>query len=186
MMRPSLQRMLYALILVSASLNGVQATRLYWLSLQQESIWARHELKVGDVVPPLTSLDKDGSPVTVVAERPIKPVLLYWMSPFCGWCSKNEANFRAIVSAASEYDVVAVSAHSDGLAEFVANTLPPYTVVGPPELPGQEAYRFRGTPMTIVISPERRVRHIWTGAYQGTNLEEIEALFQVKLPGLLR
>ena len=180
-------KILSVLILVSAALNGVQAVRLYLLSSETQALWAKHQLQVGEIVPELVSLDPAQKPLTAVADQPAKPVLLYWMSPTCPWCLRNEANFRALAASVSgQYHVVALSATAQGLAAFVNNTLPPYVVAGPPDVPTLEAYKFAGTPMTVVISPERRVQHIWRGAFQGANQDEIERLFHVSLPGLLK
>jgi peroxiredoxin len=182
-----IRRILSVLILISAALNGVQAARLYLLSSEARALWAEHQLQVGEAVPELVLLDHAQKAFTAVADRPAKPVLLYWMSPTCTWCMRNEANFRALAaSIANQYHVVAVSATAEGLEAFVKNTLPPYTIGGPPDAPSLEAYKFAGTPMTVVISSNRRVQHIWRGAYQGVGGDEIEHLFHVKLPGLLK
>lgn len=174
------------LVIASASINGIQACRIQALSRQAEELRRLYELQMGETLPSLVSLDVNGTIVTVVPERPERPIVLYWMDPSCTWCRRNEANFRALAANLhASYDVWAVSSTSEGLAEFVAHTAPDYRIVGPPDPRNAAAYKFGATPMTIVLSKDRRVQRIWRGAYGRSNEESIQSLFDVTLPGLL-
>jgi peroxiredoxin len=178
---------LQAALVLATMGHVVQAYRIHVLGRQIHELTRAHTLQVGETVPPLTSLTLDGELVTIVGDRPPKPVIVYWMSPDCSWCVRNEANFRAVVAAArAEYDVVAVSARSDGLAAFVRGSAPPYTVVEPPMPEAIASYKFAATPMTMVIGRDRRVTQVWNGVYDGENRAEVEAFFRTSLPGLLR
>jgi peroxiredoxin len=177
---------LTVLLLASALANAAQAYRIHVLAAAVDYLTWQHSLREGDAVPAFMSLGPNGQREDVVADRPSKGVLLYWMSPDCPWCAKNEANFRALVAAVGDrYDVVAVSAKFDGLAKFASNSQPTYRVVGPPVPEVLAAYKFAETPMTIVVSPDRRVEHVWHGVYEGENRRQVEASFSTSLPGLL-
>ena len=47
-----------------------------------------------------------------------------------------------------------------------------------------KTYKLGSTPQTIVISPEGKVLQDWVGAYVGDQKSQVEAFFQVTLPGL--
>jgi len=47
-----------------------------------------------------------------------------------------------------------------------------------------QAYKFGGTPQTLVISSDGHVQKNWMGAYAGATKSEIEAYFEVHLPEL--
>jgi peroxiredoxin len=155
------------------------------LTASQSLAW-QHSLHEGDAVPAFMSLSPSGLREDVVSARPNKPALLYWMSPDCPWCAKNEANFRALVTAVGDrYDVVAVSAKFDGLATFASDSQTSYRLVGPPVPEVLAAYKFAETPMTIVVSRDRRVERVWHGVYEGENRKQVESYFSTSLPGLL-
>ncbi len=84
----------------------------------------------------------------------------------------------------SHYAFVGVSLTSTGLTEYVSQNKLDYPVVADIPDSVKAAYKMGGTPATIIVSPENKVLKVWSGAYQGTSLQEIENYFQVKLPGL--
>jgi len=94
-------------------------------------------------------------------------------------------NFKALVDQEnSQYRFIAVSLSRHGLAEYVAKNdlnLPVYTDLSAET---QKAYKLGGTPQTIVVSPEGRLLQNWGGAYVGDQKAQVEAFFNIKLPGL--
>ena len=46
------------------------------------------------------------------------------------------------------------------------------------------AFRFSGTPHTVVVAPSGRITKSWMGAYGDNAIREINAYFNVQLPGL--
>jgi hypothetical protein len=185
-MSSGLNRILQILLLVSAGANAVQGFRIQAVARERERLIDKNILHEGELLPALASLGPAGERERVVPEHGTRPVVIYWMRPDCPWCAKNEANFRALVSAASDsYDIVAVSSRFDGLSTFVENTRPPYKVVGPPAPDDIARYKFGATPMTIVLSADRVVQRIWRGAYEDSKRQQVEEFFKVTLPGLL-
>jgi hypothetical protein len=56
-----------------------------------------------------------------------------------------------------------------------------------PDAEAVAAYRFgSATPQTLLIDSSGRIVHSWIGAYAGTVGKEIEDVFKIKLPGLVR
>jgi peroxiredoxin len=181
-----LKTTILVLLLALASGNAVQGYRIRRLTQAVDQLAWRHSLHEGDVLPAFISLNPRGEREEVVRDRPAKPVLLYWMSPTCPWCARNEANFRTVVAAVRDrYDVIAVSATFDGLARFASESQLSYRLVGPPVPEVLASYKFAETPMTIVLSRDRHVERVWHGVYDGKTRDEVERFFSTTLPGLL-
>lgn len=182
---PHFAMLLMCALGVSAVLNAVQAWRIEAASSRIATEIAKNQLVEGALVPSFQSLDPRRGVVTVVDDRPPRPIVLYWMNDACVWCKRNEHNFRFLARALQNtHDVVAISSTSDGLEDLLARANPPYRLVPPPPPDIQRAYRWGSTPMTIVIDRKRRVTRIWYGAYSGRQQSEVEDFFGVTLPGL--
>lgn len=115
------------------------------------------------------------------------PVLFYWFSPSCGWCGRNLPNFEALAAqSGGKYRFVPVSTASAGdLAAYAqAHHLdfPLYSVS--PDSAAQ--YGFRGTPTTLLVSPQGVAIEHWVGAYTGRALVNLEKVLGVNLPGVAR
>jgi len=148
-------------------------------------------LAKGDKMSDLVGRGLDGKPLTVRLNGSAKPTLVYVMSPECIWCTRNEANFSALVATHRDsFDVVLVSLVEKGLAEYVAKVRPdledmPVTVITALADRVRDTMFLHSTPQTILVSTDGVVSGYWPGAYIGTRAQEIEAAFSVKLPGLL-
>ncbi len=144
-----------------------------------------HRLPPGTDVPSFRAVDLRGQPRTIVYNNESKPTVLYVLTPACSWCARNMDNFKALVDQEnSQYRFIAVSLSRHGLAEYVAKNdlnLPVYTDLSAET---QKAYKLGGTPQTIVVSPEGRLLQNWGGAYVGDQKAQVEAFFNIKLPGL--
>ncbi len=142
-------------------------------------------LPPGTDVPSFRAVDLRGQPRTIVYNNESKPTVLYVLTPACSWCARNMDNFKALVDQEnSQYRFIAVSLSRHGLAEYVAKNdlnLPVYTDLSAET---QKAYKLGGTPQTIVVSPEGRLLQNWGGAYVGDQKAQVEAFFNIKLPGL--
>ncbi|HEY5380981.1 MAG TPA: TlpA disulfide reductase family protein [Acidobacteriaceae bacterium] len=143
-------------------------------------------LKPGASVPSSISMeDATGKPVRVNFADDTRPTVLYVLSPQCGWCKRNEANMKALYAADSDkYRFVGVSLVSQNLAQYVSDKREPFPVYLLPSKDVMEKLHVIGTPETIVVGPDAKVIHAWSGVYIQQNQPEVEKYFGVKLPGL--
>jgi hypothetical protein len=91
--------------------------------------------------------------------------------------TQTQGRYRFIAIAATADAGIELSRlRTEGLALEVLTGLDDQTIA---------AYGFRGTPHTVVVSPDGRVLSSWAGAYSGAALVPVEQFFAVKLPGIL-
>lgn len=172
------------LLALSAGVNVLQAYRIYDLRHVISALKGEHQLKVGTRVPPLRVLTNTGKP-TEVATSDKRPLVVYWFSPTCTWCARNEANFRAIIRDAGDRFRFVVLTQSISKAEdYDALGRLGITVLGEPDAETNQRLRFGGTPETIVVAGDGKVDRVWSGAYQGRLQREVESYFGVALPGV--
>jgi peroxiredoxin len=144
---------------------------------------AARGLEVGSVVEPFAGVAVGGIPITIEYPNTL-PTVLYYFSPACSWCERNWANIRALVAETKgRYRFLGVSPVAVTPDFMRQHQLDFETATGiSPEVAKQ--YAFGGTPQTMVISADRRVLHIWSGAYTGLQRQEVEGYFGIQLPGL--
>ena len=176
---------LIILLVISGSMNAVLAHQIKAQRQIVERIRAEGRLQAGTLVPAITGKTPQGEQTTIDFAAPGHPTVLYVFSPTCGWCKRNLENMMTLRrEIGSHYAFVGVSLTSTGLTEYVSQNKLDYPVVADIPDSVKAAYKMGGTPSTIVVSPDNKVLKVWSGAYQGTSLQEIENYFQVKLPGL--
>lgn len=169
------------LLVVSVGLNFV-------LSLQLKR--ARNALQPppflsGHRAPVLKLSSDTGKEVVLDYGKGSLPTVLYWLSPSCGWCDINFANFEALASQApGRYRFLAISVASPGqLAKYRERhktSVPLYTI----NARSAGLYRFAGTPGSLLVSGEGDFIKRWIGAYTPDMLDDIEKTLSVQLPGL--
>ena len=171
-----------ALLLISAFLNVLQARHIREIS---DNISAANPqiLQIGSSLAAIEAKDLSGREVKVGYRDSRLPTVVYVFSPSCGWCERNSANVRALVSQAkSNYRFIGLSLTSDGLSNYVEThnfSIPTYS---DPSNATRTQYRLSSTPTTLVIAPSGKLLKIWAGAYLGTTRADIEHFFSVRLP----
>ena len=121
---------------------------------------------------------------TQVTYATTRQTLLYVFTPQCGWCTKNLANLLALQHhVGTDYVLIGISLSREGLLEYVAQhglTFPIYADLKPETV---ARYHFGSTPQTILISPRGKVIKVWSGAYDGNTIHELENHLSLRLPG---
>ncbi len=178
------QLVLLLLLTASLGLNAVVAHRLRRLEARVGP--ARPPpLAVGAAVPPIVATGLDGRSDTIAYAGSPRLTVLYVFTPQCGWCAKNMDNFKTLLRAKAQDDrFIGLSLSEEGVADYVRThelTLPIFTSLSSETI---SAYKLGGTPQTLVISPAGRVVKNWSGAWIDKQKADIEAFFQVQLPGL--
>lgn len=92
----------------------------------------------------------------VAYERADLPTVSYVFSPECGWCKKNLRSVAALAAQLQgKYHFLGVSLSADRLSEYVAQTGLNFPVYSEPTPATVMAYKFGGTPQTLVRRQRR-------------------------------
>lgn len=165
------------LLVVSASLNLVQASRLGAFAG-----WTPAQPAPGTTAPPVHVTSPSGQELDLQFQG--RPTILYYFSPACGWCEKNWLNVKALMAATDgRFHFIGLTSAPDVTGYLQAHRLSFEVYSGLRDDVARQ-YHFGGTPHTVVISGDGRVLHNWVGAYTAQQQREIEASMHVALPGL--
>jgi len=171
-----------ALLAASVFLNVLLARKISSLRIENGQLHESTRLQVGASVPALTGHAVDGTPMNLNFDDVSIPTVIYVFSPQCGWCAKNFDNFRSLIAqAGNSYRLVGLAMTRQDLGTYLSRehlTLPVFADVDSAIV---SAYELSATPTTIVVSPQRKVLRVWTGAYQDGVVQEIEAYLGVRL-----
>lgn len=111
--------------------------------------------------------------------------VVYILSPSCVWCARNLNNIRAMArGSGSKYRFIGLSTTSSKLSEYLKSTPLPFPVLAADSSRLPDGLDLSGTPQTIVVAPNGRVRKVWRGALQGAPRSDAEAFFHIALPGV--
>ena len=167
------------LLMLSVGVNVLQARRIKTMVDARTSAASA----VGHQVVPLEGFSSEGQPVIRQIARDI-PTVLYYFSPTCAWCDRNWDNIRALDRGAQGRYRVLLVTRTRGIRQYLSERgLNMDVVEGISDSVG-EAYKFNGTPQTLVASIEGVVTHDWRGAFTPRIERKIEELFGVSLPGI--
>jgi peroxiredoxin len=170
-------------LVASVTLNVMLAHRVR-SSLDAQSA-KFHPLRIGAAVPSIAAKRLGGKQEVISYQSANQPTVLYIFTPRCSWCARNVDNFKALVNQEGDhFRFIGLSLSDEGLADYVAKNdlkLPIYSGMS---AESREAYKFSGTPQTVVISAQGRVLQNWMGAYAADQKSKIEGFFHISLPGI--
>lgn len=176
---------LTVMLVTSVVLNVMLSLRVRELTGMQNAVRENRELVAGTVVPSFTARRLDGGSETITYTGSVRPTVLYIFTPQCGWCTRNLDNLRTLIAQKGEgFRFIGVSLSGVGLEKYVADHQLPFPVYTDIPKETGEAYKMGGTPQTVVISPQGQVIQNWVGAYAGDQKTQVEAYFDVTLPGI--
>jgi peroxiredoxin len=159
----------------SVALNVVQTQKIRGLTAQPPGAALK-----GARVPPLAVKTADGSD-GVIAPGDL-PLVLYFFTDSCQWCERNVENLKAIESQTrGRYQLIGVSLSQTDLRAYGARHGFSFPLYVGPHAESLASYSIKGTPQTVVVSPEGRVMESWTGAYMGKVKESVERALGVRL-----
>lgn len=165
-----------SLLIVSVAVNVVQAERL-----RSYEIGSRRERLVGTQLGAIALGTTAAASARIAFADVATDTVIYYYSPACGWCRRNEARVTALRQALR------------GRMRFIALTTDPnhsleHATALDPDLHGYIDHTTRrvvglgGTPHTIVVSRDGVIRQSWRGAYNGRIKREVEWYFGITLP----
>lgn len=112
-----------------------------------------------------------------------QPTVLYVFTPQCHWCSENLENLKTLAKETNgKYRLIGLSLNRDGLEDYLQKNKLDFLIYTDIPSGVEAAYKFGGTPQTLVISPEGKVIKNWVGVYTGDVASEVESYFKVNLP----
>ena len=169
-------------LVFSVALNVVLTVRAGQQRALIDEIRTQYKPLLGQTVPAFAARDTAGVETTIEYGGGL-PTVLYVFSPGCGACSKNADAIRALAEgSAGRYRFVGVSLDRRGLATYLAEHPLPFPVVTDLDPSTVSAYRFGGTPQTIVVSTSGTVLDTWHGAFQADQKTQIERFFGTSMP----
>ncbi|MBZ5724970.1 MAG: TlpA family protein disulfide reductase [Acidobacteriia bacterium] len=157
-----------------------------WLARVVVSMHASraHAAIIGGQLPPIELRDATGRRVTLGYTFG-QPTIIYWFAPRCSWCKLNNANMATIArTVGSSYRLVGIAKSVSGLQDYLAEESHDFPVFTDPTGEARAVIGLGATPQTVVVSGSGTVLKIWRGAYDGSTAREVEAFFNVSLPGL--
>jgi hypothetical protein len=168
---------------------GIALVASGWLNWQLgQVLLARNaptHLALGSIAPRLQLLSLDERPVTVdFADVQGAGTIVYYMSPTCPWCARNEASIAALATqVAPRFRVLAVGpvAEAELIRRKVQRSPTTYPVYLLPEST-QNSYLLRSLPTTLVIDTTGVVLRAWPGAYTTQRRTDLQDYFEVPLP----
>ena len=112
------------------------------------------------------------------------PIIVYVLSPTCGWCKLNRPNVNSLVTQVQgRYRVVGASVTPLGLATYVVTNSPPFQVYFVDPKFSHPSFPLKATPETLVFSSEGVLIRGSNGAYLEDTKDLVSSYFGVKLPG---
>jgi hypothetical protein len=127
--------------------------------------------------------DLDGHPFAL---SPSHNRLIYFFSPTCKWCEKNQASIQNLASQiAPKYDIIGIVQSPDQMTQYIARHPHPFKIVVDDDPYDMKAMDFQGTPQTVLIV-DGRVTHNWPGAFQGKVKESIQNTLRVSIPDMIQ
>lgn len=187
--RVSSTKILITLLLCSALLNILLARNIASLRAEvqylKEEISSAHDLKPGELLPPIQAKDLEGNYATIDYSGTGPATVLYIFTPACVWCTRNLENIKSLADQTKgSYRIIGISLSKDKLRDYVIEhdfTLPVYTELSAETI---AAYKMGGTPRTLVVSSKGELVKNWFGAYGSDLKKEVEAYFKLTLPGI--
>jgi peroxiredoxin len=173
------------LLIGSTLLNVFQARKVGQLRHTIAALKSEGQLLEGSSVPSIDARDanRNSAKLTYVAGGP--STVLYVFSPQCGWCNRNLASVKTLAKSINgSYRFATISLSEDKLQEYMTQKDFQFPVYAGLSINTARAYKFGGTPQTLVISSDGHVQKNWMGAYMGETKREIETYFNVQLPDL--
>lgn len=125
----------------------------------------------------------DGTKVDLTFGASESVLVVYVLSPACGWCERNRAEIDSLASQLNgKYRIIGISNTSDGLASYVTQKSPHFPVYSIDPSSVSSIIPLGATPATLVFSPQGTFVKGWNGAFLGDTKEQIASYFGVKLP----
>jgi len=172
------------LLVISIGMNCVQYWKIDGLKDSIVQLKSEEGLKVNTSVPPIVAHDINGGNATVAYADSTLPTVLYVFTPQCRWCKKNIPNLKVLENSSGKtYRLVGLSLTNTGLKQYVNDEHLQFPIYSDLDSATLAVYHLGGTPTTIVVSPQGKVKGVWSGAYQQGIKEQIEKSLSVSLPG---
>lgn len=178
------EAVLTVMLLLSVALNVALARRVTERRREIAVVKAEARLNPGDTLPSFAGTTIDGSSVAVNYAR---MTVFYIITPECRWCIRNTPNINALareVGSAFEFIGISLTPASSELISHVRASQYQFPILTQLPAGALLSLKISGTPQTVVVSTQGQVVRAWTGAFDGRVADDVEAFFNIRLPGL--
>jgi len=156
------------------------------IKMDHPAVVSTARIKLGDRFPVVAAETLAGNQVRLGWASNTGQTVIYVFSPTCIWCARNLANIQALaLNRGSRFRFIGVSLTKTGLHEYLAKNNLPFPIYSIDAKTAKET-KLTGTPEMIVVSREGKVERDISGAFTGPTQKEVEAAFDIHLPGLLQ
>lgn len=155
-----------------------------------EEYRGRHEIQLGDIVPPLRGLDANGEALEVsygLADK--RPTLIIAFRPGCPYCAENWPLWSKLLDSIdpTATRVVAIETSGTLTPEYVAThgleRIPTFRSL---EFRSGQGYKIQYVPTTMLVSPEGRLERIWSGVLNADAMKTIHQALKTSSVSLTR
>ncbi len=165
----------------SNSPNPVSSPQTSTLRTSPETILKQEEIKIGAVIPEITTSDITGK-TTIIAARTDKTgqlVMVYGPScPVCHETMPNVVNLYNSFFRDNRIPVIALSVQPKAVTELSIKELNiPFKVVVMPEVDQKFGYKTPSIPTLMAIGPDGSIRGIWVGQLGAEQMTQIIKTF---------
>lgn len=138
--------------------------------------------EIGDHVPPLQGLDRDGEAVTFHYDSGQRSTLLLFLSPSCSFCTALFPHWQELMTRARQdgYRVIVVAREDEDRAtvdEYLARWHASHVNLVYASKETIEAYGLYATPITVVVTGPGIIRGIWVGMWDHAQMEAVNKRF---------
>lgn len=141
--------------------------------------------KIGMILAPIVASDLNGKKVNIDFTDKSLSTIVYIMRPSCSWCARNLANVRKLAASVDgRFRVIGLAVDDPSLKSYVEAAsmgFPVYSIASYEVIPNVQ---LGATPQTLVVEPGGKVVKNWLGAFDQSQLGEVEEFFHTTLPGL--
>ena len=142
--------LLMVVLSCSVVLNVTLAREVFALREAISYIKDERRLKIGDRVEPLRGVDMAGHD-SVISYASSGSTLVYFISPTCIWCKRNQKSFLELVAELPQKTRVVVASVGNGPLDQLVAGLPAHiTALG--RVTGSFDFKVSGTPQTVLYS----------------------------------
>ena len=137
-------------------------------------------LQQGQIMPPMTATNLDGTATDVQYGENEPSTILIWFSPSCHVCTENSAFWNDIYGRYKSSDRVRFLALSDADATetkaYVTEHALAFPVICVTDDRLIDAYNGRVMPQTALITPQGAIESVWPGALEQLRQSEVTAV----------
>lgn len=133
------------------------------------------QLKEGESFLPMDVQSLDGTLNELIFSNKLNPTLLFIFTTTCPYCSQNIPNWKRIYEQNKDkYEIIGIGADElDNVKEYANENKLPYKIFVPVDKDFRKKYKISGVPQTIIVDTNNRIKKLWLGKLNNSELLKI-------------